>query len=40
MSEQKVSCEGCGSKWVVVGIGNQFVTRLVECPLCIVKKLG
>ena len=33
MSAQKISCEGCGSKWTFVGIGNQIVARLVECPL-------
>jgi hypothetical protein len=32
-SEQMLSCEGCGSKWVFVGVGN-IVSRLVECPLC------
>ena len=39
MSDQKISCEGCGSKWVVIGIGSQIVARLVECPLCSEDKL-
>lgn len=34
MSDQKISCEGCCSKWVLVGVGNQIAARLVECPLC------
>ena len=34
MSEQKITCEGCGSKWMIVGVGNQIVARLTECPLC------
>ena len=34
MSEQKMSCEGCGSKWLFVGVGNQIVARLTECSLC------
>ena len=33
-SEQKLSCEGCGSKWVLVGVENNIVSRLVECPFC------
>jgi len=39
MSEQTITCEGCGSKWVFVGVGSQIVARLVECPLCTVIKL-
>ena len=39
MSEQTVTCEGCGSKWTFVGIGNQIVARLAECPLCSEEKL-
>jgi len=39
MSEQTVKCEGWGSKWAVVGVGNQIVARLVECPLCSEEKL-
>jgi hypothetical protein len=39
MSEQKISCEGYGSKWVVIGIGSQILARLVECPLCIEEKM-
>ena len=38
MTEQIVTCEGCGSKWVVVGVGNRIVARLVECPLCAEKE--
>jgi len=34
LSEQTINCEGCGSKWVLIGVGNQIVARLVECPLC------
>ena len=34
MSEQTITCEGCGSKWCFVGVGSQIVARLVECPLC------
>ena len=34
MDEQTITCEGCGSKWAVIGVGNQVVARLVECPLC------
>ena len=30
MSEQKITCKGCGSKWLFVGVGNQIVARLVE----------
>jgi len=33
MGEQKITCEGCGSKRVFVGVGSQIVARLVECPL-------
>ena len=25
MCEQKISCEGCGSKWVFVGVGNYII---------------
>ena len=39
LSEQKISCEGCGSKWAFVGVGSQIVARLVECPLCSEEKL-
>jgi hypothetical protein len=39
MSDQKISCEGCGSKWVLVGVDNQIAARLVECPLCITEKM-
>ena len=34
-----VRWEGCGSKWVLVGVGNRIVARLVECPLCTDKKM-
>jgi hypothetical protein len=39
MSDQKISCEGCGSKWTVIGVGNQVLARLDECPLCSEEKL-
>lgn len=39
MIKQTISCEGCGSKWCFVGIGNQNVARVVECPLCIAKSM-
>jgi hypothetical protein len=39
MCEQTVKCEGCGSKWVIIGVGNQIVARFVECPLCTEEKL-
>jgi hypothetical protein len=39
MSEQTVTCEGCGSRWTFVGVRNQIVARLVECPLCSEDKL-
>jgi DNA-directed RNA polymerase subunit RPC12/RpoP len=39
MDEQTITCEGCGSKWVVIGVGNQIVARLVECPLCSEKEV-
>jgi len=39
VGEQTIRCEGCGSKWVFVGIGSQIVARLVECPLCCGEKL-
>jgi len=39
MCEQTIICEGCGSKWAVIGIGNQILARLVECPLCSEEKL-
>jgi len=38
MSKQRITCEGCGSKWAVIGVGNQVVARLVECPLCAEKE--
>jgi len=38
MSKQTITCEGCGSKWTIVGIGNQIVARLFECPLCAEKE--
>jgi len=34
MSEQTITCEDCGSKWTVIGVGNRIVAKLVECPLC------
>jgi hypothetical protein len=34
MSKQIVECEGCGSKWTIIDVGNRVVARLVECPLC------
>jgi hypothetical protein len=40
MCEQTVTCEGCGSKWTFVYVGNQIVASLTECPLWIVEKLG
>jgi hypothetical protein len=40
VSEQTVTCQGCGSKWMIVGVGNPIVARLVECPLCTVEKFG
>ena len=40
MTEQKVSCEGCGTNWCFVGVGNQIVARIVECPLCSDRKVG
>ena len=39
MCEKTVSCEGCGSKWAVIGVGNEIVVGFVECPLCSVEKL-
>ena len=39
MSDQKISCEGGGSKWVLVGVGTHIVARLVECPLCTEEKM-
>ena len=39
MSEQTVKCEGCGSKWVLIGVGGQIVARLVECPVCTEEKM-
>ena len=39
MSKHTIACEGCGSKWVIVGVGNQIVARLVECPLCAEKEV-
>jgi len=39
MGEQTIACEGCGSKWAVIGVGNQIVARLVECPLCAEKEV-
>ena len=38
MSKQIIECEGCGSKWAIIGVGNQVVARLVECPLCAEKE--
>jgi len=40
MGEQTITCEGCGSKWSVIGVGNRIVARLVECPLCAEKEAG
>jgi hypothetical protein len=40
MSEQKISCEGCGTIWVIIGVSNQVLARIVECPLCSLEKLG
>lgn len=40
MCNQTVTCEGCGSKWVLDGVGNPVVARLVECPLYTLEKLG
>ena len=34
MGKQIVICEGCGSRWALIGVGNQLVATLVECPLC------
>ena len=39
MSEHKITCEGCGSKWAIVGVGNQILAMLVEFPLCTEEKL-
>ena len=39
MSEQKISCRGCGSKWTFVGVCSQIAARLTECPLCSEEKL-
>ena len=39
MSKQTIVCDGCGSKWVVIDVGNQIVARLVECPLCAEKEV-
>ena len=39
VSEQTVTCEGCGSKWAVIGVSDEIVARLLECPLCFVEKL-
>ena len=39
MGEQTITCEGCGSKWAIIGVGNQVVARLVECPLCAEKEV-
>ena len=33
-SGQKLTCECCGSVWTLVGVKNNIVSRLVECPLC------
>jgi hypothetical protein len=38
MGEQTITCEGCGSKWAVISVGNLIVARLVECPLCAEKE--
>jgi len=40
MSEQNITCEGCGSRWFFVGVCNHIVARLVECPLCTGEKFG
>jgi len=32
MSEKTIKCEGCGSKWTFVGVGNQIVARVVVHP--------
>ena len=40
MSEQTIRCEGCGSKWAVIGVGNLIVARLVECHLCAEKEVA
>ncbi|MEJ2241534.1 MAG: hypothetical protein P8Y18_05260 [Candidatus Bathyarchaeota archaeon] len=40
MSDQKISCEDCGSKWVVIGAGNLILARFVECPLYTLENLG
>jgi hypothetical protein len=39
VGEQTITCEGCGSKWVVIGVGNRVAARLVECPLCAEKEV-
>jgi len=39
MGEQTIKCEGCDSKWAIIGVGNQIVARLVECPLCAEKEV-
>jgi hypothetical protein len=40
MSEQKISCEGHGSIWIIIGVGNRVLARFVECPLCSIEKLS
>jgi hypothetical protein len=39
MGEQTIRCDGCGSRWVLIGVGNQIVARLAECPLCTDEKM-
>ena len=39
MGAQTITCEGCGSKWAIPGVGNLIVARLVECPLCAEKEV-
>ena len=40
MTEQKVSCEGCGSKWTIIDVGNHILARLDECPLCCIENVS
>ena len=40
MCEQTVSCEGCGTIWVIICVGNQVLARIVECPLCSIEKVS
>lgn len=39
MSKQIIECEGYGSKWAIIDVGNQIVASLVECPLCAEKEV-